>query len=186
MGLNGRISVGHFVAVEMQDARVSAQELVVVHQGSTIPRKIVGTEIHTRSGFFQGHVAAVAIRLGLRGVVEAGDAVARHARKAEGVVVVLASKPLVPIQFHGQVNFVAGATELGRLVEWLEERGFVEGRLGLHQLAIHPLQRCVLAEGKRVMLRLIHGVGRIAQVGIHMADGVANRASDGGLAKGIL
>ena len=36
------------------------------------------------------------------------------------------------------------------------------------------------------MLGLIHGVSRIAQVGIHMADGVADRAGDGGLAKGIL
>ena len=68
--------------------------------------------------------------------------------KGEGVVVVLASKPLVPIQFHGQMNFVAGATELGRLVEWLEERGFVEGRLGLHQLAVDPLQAAFSLKAK--------------------------------------
>ena len=185
MSLNGRISIWHLVSVEMQDAGIGAQELVVVHQGTAIPRKIIGTKVHSRTGFLQRHVTTIAIGLSFRGVIKTGDAVARHAREAEGVVVVLASKPFVPIEFHWQVDFVARATEFRRLVEWLQESGFVEGRLGFHQLAVDPLQGRVFTEGKGVMLRLIHGVGRIAQVGVHMADRVAHRAGDGGLPQRI-
>ena len=61
----------------------------------------------------QRHVAAVAVGLGLRRVVEAGDAVPGDAAQQKRVVVVLPAQPLVVVQLLRQVHLVAGAAELG-------------------------------------------------------------------------
>ncbi len=93
---------------------------------------------------------------------------------------------LVVVQLDWQRDFVTGRAELRGFMERLQERLFVERRLGFHHLVVDPLQDRVLAERKRVVLRLLDGVGRVAGGAVDVGDGMAGGASDAGMGGGVL
>ena len=127
----------------------------------------LGAEIARR---LERHVAAAAIRLGLRRVVEAARAVPRNAAQQERIVMVLAAEEfLVVVQRQRQVHLVAGRAELGRAVKVLQERLLVERRLGLDELIVDPLQQRVVAERERVVQRLFDRVVGVAARAVDVA-----------------
>ena len=168
-------------AEQMGNARVRRREQVVVDLGdlrSLALRVAPGAEVLRRQ---QLHVAAVAIRLGLRRVVEARHAVPRHAREQVRVVVVLPAQELVVVQFLRQVDLVAGAAELGRRVQGLEEGPLVQLRLRLDQLLVDELEEGGVREGERVVLWLLDRVVGVAARAVDVGDRVAGRAGDPGV-----
>lgn len=57
----------------------------------------------------------------------------------------------------------------------------MEGRFGLYQLIVDPLQHGIVAAGKGVMFRFFDGVVGVAEVAVDVCDGVADGACDAGL-----
>ena len=153
-------------------------------EGCSAPGKHLRAEI---VGRLQRHVAAVAVGLGLLRVVETARSDARHTAQQVVVVVVLAAQELLVVgHLLGQVHFVAGRTELGRLVERLEKRLLVERRLGFHQRVVDELQNRVVAVGERIMQRLFHHVIAVAPRAVDMRDGVTGRAGDARLTRRVV
>ena len=125
---------------QVGDAGVGGREEMVVDLGDIrlfALRVATGTEVVRRQ---QVHVATVAVRFGLGRVVEARHAVARDAGEKVRVVVVLSAQELVVIQLLGQVDLVAGAAELRRRVQGLEEGPFVQFGFRLDQLMVDELE----------------------------------------------
>ncbi len=133
------------LAVPVNDPRWHARKIgnsgvgrgkqVLVDLEHTAVIEIRGAEI---VGFRQRHVAAVAVVLGLRRVVEARYAVTGHAAQVVGIVMVLAPQPFVMIELLGQMHFVAGATIFRSLVQRFQKRFLVKFRLRLEDLPIDP------------------------------------------------
>ena len=135
-------------------------------------------------GRHQRHVAAAAVGLGLLRIVEAGHAVAGNAAQQKRIVVVLAAQPAIAVHRLRQVDFVAAAAEGGGLVQRLQERAFVQRRLGFDQGTVDPAQRRMVRVGEGIAGRNPNQIVRIA-AHAHRFDGVARHAADAGLGGGI-
>ena len=98
----------------------------------------------------------------MRGIVEAGDAMAGDTAQEKRVVVVLAAQPAVIVQGYGQVHLVAGAAELRALVQRFQERPLVQRGLGLDQELVDPAQGRAVRHREWVPFRLPDHVIRIA------------------------
>ena len=143
----------------------------------------------------QGHVAPVAVGLGLRRVVEAGSPMTQPGEQKrvvvvlsadEGFLVAVAVDLLELVQRQRQVHLVADAAELGCLVVWFEERLLVEIGLGFDQLVVDPLQHRVVAVRERVMQRFLDGVVGVAPVAVDVRDRVADGAGDTRVSGGVV
>ena len=133
------------------------------------------------------HVAVDAARLGHGRVIEAAGAVPGDAGEQERIVVVLpANEVFVMVQPIRQADFVAGGAEFDVPMHLrLEEGAFVHFRLGFDQGAVDPLQKRIVAEGERVVRRVLDRIVGIAACAAHMGDGLARRAGDARLASGV-
>ena len=130
-------------------------------------------------------MAAVAVRLRLFGIVEAGDAVAGDAAQQKGIVVVLAAQPSVLVKRFRQVNLVASAAELRALVQGLQERALVQRWLRFDQERIDPTQDGVVRKREGIVRRRSdHVVGIAAHA--DGFDGVTGHAADAGVGGGIV
>ncbi len=164
------------VAEPVADGRVGAREHVIVNLQFAGVIKQAGSEVVR---FRQRHVADVAVLFRLRRVIEAAGTVPGNAAQHVRVIVVLAAKKfLVVVEFLRQAHFVAGRTEFLGLVKRLQKRLLVEGRLGLDELLVDPLQRAVFAEGERVVQRLFNRVIGVSAIAVHVRDRVADRAGN--------
>ena len=166
---------------QVGNARVGGREQVVVDLGDVRPfalRVALRTEVLRRQQF---HVAAVAVRLRLRRVVEARHPMAGNAREQVRVVVVLAAQELVVVQFLRQVDLVAGAAELGGLVQGLEERPLVQLGLGLDELMVDEAEHSGVRERERIVLGLLDRVVGVAARAVDVGDRMAGGAGDPGM-----
>ena len=71
------------------------------------------------------------------------------------------------------MHFVTGATELRRLMQWLEESLLVKTRLGFNQQLVDLLQNRILAERERILDGFFDHIIRIAASTIDVSDRVA-------------
>ena len=68
----------------------------------------------------------------------------------------------------------------------LEVSFFVERRLGLDQLTIDPLEKRILAHGKRIQLRLSNHILAISSRTGDRLNGVTDGTCDGGMGCGVV
>ena len=167
----------------MRQRGVGADELMIVDLECSGLIEVCGPEI---CGRFQRHVAVSAFMYGPGRVIETARAVPGYAGQVIGVLVILAAQPLVVIQLRRQMHLVATAAETRLPVQGFEKGFPVEGRLGLHQLLIDPLQKPVAAERERVMLRRFDGVISVAARAVDFGDGMATGAGNARTGQGIV
>ena len=85
---------------------------------------------------------------------------------------------LVVVEGIRQMYFVTGRTEICRLMEIFEERFLMQRGLGLHELIVYPLQRDVVTEGERILLRFFNREIGVTARAVDMRDRMANGAGD--------
>ena len=101
-------------------------------------------------------------------------------------MILAAQEFLILVQLLWNADLVAGGTKIRRAQKRFQECLFVELRLRLHQLLVEVLQEAVCAVGERIVGRLVDGVVRIAARAVDVRDGMARRAGDAGLRRGIM
>ena len=89
-----------------------------------------------------------------------------------------AQELLVVVECPGEMDLVAGRTELGRLVEVLEEGLLVQRGLGFDKLIVRPLQQCIVAVRERIVLGFLDGEVGVPLRAVDVRDRVAARAGD--------
>ena len=173
-----RVLFGRFVKpVPCGDCRIGTHKQVIVNGEPARAVKVLRAEV----GRFPERHMTDSRTIGERGfrVVEASRSMSRCAREQPGVVVILPSqKFLVMIDFARQRHLMAGRTEFGRLVQRLEKRVSMKGRLGLDELLVDPLQKLILTRCKGVMCRFFDRVIAISTVAVDVGNGMATGAGD--------
>ena len=136
---------------------------------------------------FQRHVATRTIRLRLLRVIKTSRAVTRHAAEEVGVVMILAAQEfLILVQLLREADFVTGGAKFRRAHDGLEKGFLVELRLALDQLLVDVLQEAVRAVSEWIVDRLINRVVGIALGAVDVRDGMARRAGDARLGRGMI
>ena len=101
-------------------------------------------------------------------------------------MVLAAEEILVVVQVAGNADLVAGGAILRRAHERFQEGLLVKLRLALDQLLVEVLEKTVGAIGKRIVDRLVNRVVGVAPGAVDVRDGMARRAGDAGLRRGVI
>src|SRR5229473_2484946 len=146
--------------------------------------EILAAEVAARR---KRHVTSGTVGIGLGWIVKTACPNAGNATQQIGIVMVLATQEfLVVVQLDGDAYLVANRAEFRAAMERLEESLLVKIGLGLDGLVVEPLQHRVITGGEGIVLRLLDGVGSVADRAVDVGDGMADSARDAGARGGMV
>src|SRR5262249_28317941 len=122
---------------------------------------------------------AIGALLGLGRIVKRPRAFTGNTRRLPVIVLVEAAKPAIIVDWHVQVNFVTGRTELRRLrcVEALQKRFAMRLWMDAEQVVGSPLEQFVIAGRQIVQRRILDGEVTLPHRALDVDYRVARRAA---------